>query len=203
MTPSVLRRFVLYLGILTVAGFSFWMGWRYLTPTQPGDFETRHGGQLLSDGQYEEAIERFDAALEVNPDHRGALQGRATSYLQLERYDEAEGEFTYLIEFLEKTLEPDDATGRGVLYSAYANRANIKDRQARYEEALEDYIKAIEIDPELADGPGIVDHILYYDRKPSTVLLRANYLYEQLQLPEEERLLRIPEIDAKQRLYQP
>lgn len=203
MTPSVLRRFVLYLGILTVAGFSFWMGWRYLTPTQPGDFETRHGGQMLSDGQYEEAIERFDAALEVNPDHRGALQGRATAYLQLERYGEAEGEFTYLIEFLESTLEPDDATGRGVLYSAYANRANIKDRQARYEEALEDYIKAIEIDPELADGPGIVDHILYYDRKPSTVLLRANYLYEQLQLPVEERLLRIPEIDAKQRLYQP
>ncbi len=203
MTPSVLRRFILYLGILTVAGFSFWMGWRYLTPTQPGDFETRHGGQLLSDGQYEEAIERFDAALEVNPDHRGALQGRATAYLQLERYGEAEGEFTYLIEFLEKTLEPDDGTGRGVLYSAYANRANIKDRQARYEEALADYIKAIEIDPELADGPGIVDHILYYDRKPSTVLLRANYLYEQLQLPEEERLLRIPEIDAKQRLYQP
>ncbi len=203
MKPSVLRRFILYMGILTVAGFSFWMGWRYLTPTQPGDFETRHGGQLLSDGQYEEAIERFDAALEVNPDHRGALQGRATAYLQLERYGEAEGEFTYLIEFLEKTLEPDDATGRGVLYSAYANRANIKDRQARYEEALEDYIKAIEIDPELADGPGIVDHILYYDRKPSTVLLRANYLYEQLQLPEEERLLRIPEIDARQRLYQP
>ena len=184
MNPSVLRRFILYMGILTVAGFSFWMGWRYLTPTQPGDFETRHGGQLLSDGQYEEAIERFDAALEVNPDHRGALQGRATAYLQLERYGEAEGEFTYLIEFLESTLEPDDATGRGVLYSAYANRANIKDRQARYEEALEDYIKAIEIDPELADGPGIVDHILYYDRKPSTVLLRANYLYEQLQLPE-------------------
>ena len=203
MNPSALRRFILYMGILTVAGFSFWMGWRYLTPTQPGDFETRHGGQLLSDGQYEEAIERFDAALEVNPDHRGALQGRATAYLQLERYGEAEGEFTYLIEFLEKTLEPDDATGRGVLYSAYANRANIKDRQARYEEALEDYIKAIEIDPELADGPGIVDHILYYDRKPSNVLLRANYLYEQLQLPEEERLLRIPEIDAKQRLYQP
>ena len=203
MNPRVLRRFILYMGILTVGGFSFWMGWRYLTPSQPGDFETRHGGQLLSDGQYEEAIERFDAALEVNPDHRGALQGRATAYLQLERYGEAEGEFTYLIEFLENTLEPDDPTGRGVLFSAYANRANIKDRQARYEEALADYIEAIEIDPELADGPGVIDHILYYDRKPSSVLARANYLYEQLQLPEEERLLRVPEIDAKQRLYQP
>ncbi len=203
MNPSVLRRFILYMGILTVAGFSFWMGWRYLTPTQPGDFETRHGGQLLSDGQYEEAIERFDAALEVNPDHRGALQGRATAYLQLERYGEAEGEFTYLIEFLEKTLEPDDATGRGVLYSAYANRANIKDRQGRYEEALEDYIQAIKIDPDLADGPGIVDHILYYSRKPSSVLGRANYLYEQLQLPEEERVMRIPELDEEQRMYRP
>ena len=28
MNPSVLRRFTLYMGILTVAGFSFWMGMR-------------------------------------------------------------------------------------------------------------------------------------------------------------------------------
>jgi hypothetical protein len=37
----------------------------------------------------------------------------------------------------------------------------------------------------------------------STVRDRAIYIYEQLQLPEGERLLRIPELDAKQRMYKP
>lgn len=203
MTPRVLRRFIILTAILTFGMFSFWMGWRYLSPSQPGDFETRHGGQLLSNGQYEEAIERFNTALAVEPNHRGALQGRATAYVQLGRLQEAEDEFTYLIEYLERTLEKDDHTGRGVLFSAYANRGTIKDRQGRYQEALEDYVAAIKIDAELAEGPGFIDRLLYYNRKPSSVLGRANYLYEQLQLPEEERVLRIPELDAEQRMYRP
>jgi tetratricopeptide (TPR) repeat protein len=203
MTPRVLRRFIILTAVLTFGMFSFWMGWRYLSPSQPGDFETRRGGQLLSDGQYEEAIEQFNTALDLEPDHRGALQGRATAYLQLGRLEEAEDEFTYLIEYLEGTLEDDDRTGRGVLYSAYANRGTIKDRQGRYEEALEDYIAAIQVDAELAEGPGFIDRLLYHDRKPASVLGRANYLYEQLQLPEEDRLLRVPELDAQQRMYQP
>ena len=120
-----------------------------------------------------------------------------------ERYGEAEAEFTYLIGYLERTLEPDDLTGRGVLFSAYANRANIKDRQGRYEDALKDYVEAVKIDSDLADGPGVVDHILYYSRKPSSVRDRARYLYEQLRLPEEERVMRIPELDEQQRLYRP
>jgi tetratricopeptide (TPR) repeat protein len=203
MNPKVLRRFIFMMAILTFGMFSFWAGWTYLSPSQPGDFETRHGGQLLSDGHYEEAIERFNAALELEPDHRGALQGRAVEYLQLGRYDDAEGEFTYLIEFLEGRLEDDDHTGRGVLFSAYANRGTIKDRQGRYQDALEDYVAAIKIDTELAEGPGFLDHLLYHSRKPSSVIGRANYLYEQLQLPENERLLRVPELDDEQRMYQP
>lgn len=203
MNPRVLRRFIFLMAILTVGGFSFWMGWRYLVPSQPGDYETRHGGQLLSSGNYEEAIEEFNAALELEPNHRGALQGRATAYLQLGRLQQAEDEFSYLIKYLEETLEGDDNTGRGVLFSAYANRGTIKDRQGRYEEALEDYIAAIKTDRELAEGPGFLDRMIYYDRKPSSVLDRANYLYEQLQLPEDERLLRVPELDDEQRMYQP
>ena len=203
MNSRVLRRFIFFMFLATFGMFSFWAGWKYLSPSQVGDYETRQGGQLLSGGHYEEAIEQFDAALMLEPNHRGALQGRATAFLQLERFDEAEDEFSYLIEFLESTLESDDLTGRGVLFSAYANRGTIKDRQGRYQEALDDYVAAIKIDKELAEGPGFLDHLLYYNRKPSSVIGRANYLYEQLQLPEDERLLRVPEIDAEQRMYQP
>jgi hypothetical protein len=35
------------------------------------------------------------------------------------------------------------------------------------------------------------------------VLKRAQYIYEQLQLPEGQRLMRIPELDAEQRMYKP
>ncbi len=203
MSPQVLRRFVILMALLTVGAFIFWDGLDDLISRPPGDHRTETGGNRLVDGLYDQALEEFDAALEESPDHRGALQGRATTYLRLERYEEAEDEFTYLIDYLEKTIEADDTTGRGVLFSAYANRANIKDRQGRYEEALEDYLQAIRIDSDLADGPGIVAHILYYNRKPSSVLGRANYLYEQLQLPEEERVMRIPELDEEQRMYRP
>ena len=203
MNPRVLRRFVILMALLTVGGFMFWDVIGDFISRPPGDYHTDAGGNRMADGLYDEALEEFDAALEESPDHRGALQGRATTYLLLERYEEAEAEFTYLIDYLEKTIEADDTTGRGVLFSAFANRANIKDRQGRYEEALEDYIQSIRIDADLADGPGIVAHILYYNRKPSSVRDRARYLYEQLQLPEEERVMRIPELDDEQRMYRP
>jgi tetratricopeptide (TPR) repeat protein len=203
MNPKVLRRFIVLTAVLTFAMFSFWMGWRYLSPSQPGDFETRHGGQLLSDGHYEEAIEEFNAALDLEPDHRGALQGLAREYLEVGCLEDAEEVFTDLFVFLEWKVEEVDLTGRGVLYSDYAIRGTFKDRQGRYQEALEDYIAAIQVDAELAEGPGFIDRLLYHNRKPSSVLGRANYLYEQLQLPEEDRLLRVPELDAQQRMYQP
>ena len=100
-------------------------------------------------------------------------------------------------------LEADDPTGMGALSAAYANRGIIKDRDGRYDDALKDYIEAVKIDYDLADGPGWIEHLLYYDKKPSSVLGRARYLYKQLKLPESERLMRVPEIDAKQRRYKP
>ncbi len=203
MNPRVLRRFVVLMVVLTIGAFIFWDVLDDFVKRPPGDFHTEVGGNRMVDGLYDQALEEFDLALDESPDHRGALQGRATTYLLLERYGEAEEEFTYLIGYLESTLEPDDLTGWGVLFSAYANRANIKDRQGRYEDALKDYVEAVKIDSDLADGPGVVDHILYYSRKPSSVRDRARYLYEQLRLPEEERVMRIPELDEQQRLYRP
>ena len=46
------------------------------------------------------------------------------------------------------------------------------------------------------DGPGLIDKIVH-DPRPHTVRDRARYIYEQLQKPEAERVLRIPEIDAQ------
>ena len=70
-------------------------------------------------------------------------------------------------------------------------------------EALKDYIKALGIDHEAVAGPGLGTIILNYKYKSSSVKERALYLNEQLQLPEEERILSIKELDAGQVMHKP
>ena len=203
MNRRVLRRFVMLLALLTVGAFIFWDVLEDFVSRAPGDFYTEIGSQRLEDGLYDEAIENFDKALEEAPNHRGALMGRALVFIQTERYEDAIAELDSLIRFLEETLEPDDRTGRGVLAAAYANRGIVYDRLAQYEKALDNYIQALNTDGETVEGPGVIYKILYDSEKVSSVRDRAIYLHEQLQLPEEERVLRIPELDAKQRMYKP
>jgi tetratricopeptide (TPR) repeat protein len=175
----------------------------YFFDAPPGDYQVRQGDILLGDGEYEAAIERFDAALKVSPDHRGALMGKAIAYLQSSRSAEAEAVFTHLIETLRRTLAADDPTGRGVLAGAYANRGILHDRQGRHEAALADYRQALAIDAGAVEGPGVAHRILYGNAQPSTVRKRADYLQSQLALPEAKRLLRVPELDAAQRMHKP
>jgi tetratricopeptide (TPR) repeat protein len=118
-------------------------------------------------------------------------------------YLEANEELNYLINFLEKNLESDDKTGKGTLAAAYANRGIIKDRDEDYEGALRDYVKALGIDYEAVAGPGLGTIILNYKFKSSSVKERALYLNEQLQLPEDERVLKIEKLDAGQVMHKP
>ncbi|MBC8242571.1 MAG: hypothetical protein H8E30_19170 [Alphaproteobacteria bacterium] len=202
-TSQIQKRFIKLMLILTVVMFTVWTGIIWYNSSIPGDFEVRQGDIKLSDKEFSSAIERFDAALASAPNHRGALLGKAVALMGLERYEDADEVLTHAITYLHDTLADDDPTGTGALSAAYANRGIIKDRQGRYEEALADYIEAVKIDYDIAEGPGWVNHLLYYDKTPSSVLTRARYLYEQLQLPESERLMRVPEQDALQRMYKP
>ena len=203
MNPLVLRRFVIIAAIATFAAFSLWTVLGLFVNEAPGDYFTRQGDIRLGEGKYAEAIESFDKALAEMPDHRGALMGRAIALLQWGRPAEAAAELTHLIGFLRRTLAPDDRTGRAVLAAAYANRSILRDRAARYEEALQDYLQALATDPGALDGPRLFDKILYGTPKPSLVRDRAVYLDRQLKLPPDERLLRVPEIDRRQRMYKP
>lgn len=202
MNERVLRRFIMLMGLLILVGTVFWLGWAYVQPSAPGDFDVRVGDQRLSEGNYDEALAAFDAALEEMPNHRGALMGRALVFMETDRHEEAFAEFAYLIDFLKEHVEPDDPTGRGVLAAAYANRGILHDRRGEYQEALDDYVRALQVDAETVEGPGVIHEILY-GYQPSSIRDRARYIHEQLQLPEEERLLRLPEKDEEQRRYKP
>ena len=128
---------------------------------------------------------------------------KALVFISQKMYLEANEELNYLINFLEKNLEDDDKTGKGTLAAAYANRGIIKDRDENYEGALKDYVKALGIDHESVAGPGLGTIILNYKFKSSSVKERALYLNEQLQLPEDERVLKIEKLDAGQVMHKP
>ncbi len=203
MNRQVLRRFVILCAIATFTMFAIWTVLAVFVNEEPGDYYTREGDNRLSEKKYAAAIVAFDKALGEHANHRGALMGRAIAYMQSGRMNKAKAEFTNLIVFLNRTLEKDDLTGRGALAAAYANRGILNDRTGRYHDALKDYILALRIDQEILEGPSLFDKIIYGTPKPTTVRDRAIYLKKQLALPPGKRLLRVPELDAKERIYKP
>jgi len=202
MNPAVLKRFIIYLAIATFAMFSVWTIRQVWIDRPPGDYYVEEGGLRLQDELYDQALVAFNNALNEQPDHRGALMGRAIAFMQSDRPAEAEAEFTYLIKYLEANVQDDDLTGVGALAAAYGNRGILHDRMGRYEQALADYKRALRIDFSSVEGPGIVDRILY-SVQPATIEKRAHYIQDQLKLPPEQRVLKNAEIDAKQRMHKP
>ena len=200
---NTLKRFIIYMAILTFVMFTVWGFVRSFMNRPAGDYETEVCDIRLKDKKYKEALEAANKALNKTPNHRGAMMCKALVFISEKKYIEADKVLTNLIFFLKKNLENDDRTGIGTLAAAYANRGIIKDRNKNYEGALKDYVKALGIDHEAVAGPGLGTIILNYKFKSSSVKERALYLNEQLQLPEEERVLSIKELDEGQVMHKP
>ena len=203
VNANVLKRFVIYMAILTFVMFTVWGFVKSFMNRPAGDYETEVCDIRLKDKKYEQALEAANKALYKTPNHRGAMMCKALVFISEKKYVEADKILSNLINFLEKNLEDDDRTGIGTLAAAYANRGIIKDRNKNYEGALKDYIKALGIDHEAVAGPGLGTVILNYKFKSSSVKERALYLNEQLQLSEDERVLSIEELDAGQVMHKP
>ena len=203
INAKVLKRFVIYMAILTFVMFTVWGFVRSFMDRPPGDYETEVCDIRLKDKKYVQALEEANKALNKTPNHRGAMMCKALVFISEKKYIKADKVLSKLIIFLEKNVDDDDRTGIGTLAAAYANRGIIKDRSKNYEGALKDYVKALGIDYEAVAGPGLGTIILNYKFKSSSVKERALYLNEQLQLPEDERVLSIKELDEGQVMHKP
>ena len=203
VSANILKRFIVYMAILTFVSFTLWAFIKSFRDRPPGDYETEVCDIRLNDKEYDKALKAADKALAKSPNHRGAIMCRALVFISQKNYTQANKELSYLIIFLEENLQKDDPTGIGTLAASYANRGIIKDRNGDYEGALKDYVKALGIDDEAVAGPGLGTIILNYKFKSSSVKERALYLNNQLQLPKEERVLSIKELDEGQVMHKP
>lgn len=184
---TLLRNAAIVLAMVAVG----WMLYDHFANREPGVTSYLDANSLFEDREYERALEYYARALEEDPDLVPALRGMTNSLVQLGRFDEALGVINQAIE-----SEP-------LFGGHYATRGIIHDHMGRYEEAMADYEHALELDPELSEGMHWLDRLLYnVQEAPPTPADRLRYLKEQFALPEDQRVLRVPEIDAEQQPYE-
>lgn len=190
MTPQLNR----FLTVLAIVGAALWLGYegyRHFLVREPGDAAYFAGNRMFDDGYYERALNSYEAALAEAPKHLPAMRGLANSLIQLKRYEAA-------IAVMDRAIAIDPDFG-----GHYAIRGIAEDHLGRTEQAMADYETSLRLDKELAEGMHWLDRLLYnVQEKPPTVADRLRYLKAEMQKPEDERLLRVPEVDAAQRPYE-
>jgi tetratricopeptide (TPR) repeat protein len=179
---------IIALCILGIIGFYYY---KYtVLETTPGENKYRLANKYLEDGNYDESLKVLDELLVNHAEYKEAHVARAITLMQMGQLYESRKSF-------DRAIRLDNNYAQ-----AYANRGILNDRDGRYDDALHDYRKALKLDPELAKGPGWLWRFLRnIPEPPPTIADRADYLEEQLKKPESERLLRVPELDSKQRMY--
>lgn len=171
-----------------------WVSWSvydsFFVERAPGDADYHAANRLFEDGDYERALTAYKDALDKDVQHVHSVRGLARTLLQLGRYDESLVEFNNAI-----AMEPDFG-------GTYANRGILYDRMGQHERALEDYLTALQLDPEIADGPHwLIRFLRNQPERPPGIAERAAYLTTELQKPASERKLTHSEADDAQRSY--
>jgi len=186
-----LYSFLKHTAIVMVAA---WIGWSiydsFFQSRLPGQNAFITAEKFFEDGDYERALTEYETALSENSDAPYLVRAKARTLMQLDRNEEAK-------EWFDRAIEIQPFFG-----GTYAIRGILYDRMGRYEPAIRDYEKALELDKEIGKGPHWLTRFLRKQpEKPPTVKDRLEYLKAELAKPAGERLLRMPEIDEQQRTY--
>ena len=101
---------------------------------------TLWGDALDEQGKYDEAIAKFEKAVELDPKNANPHIGWGAMLDEQKKYDEAITQYQKAI-----ALDPKCA-------DAYNNWGTVLDEQKKYDEAIAKFQKAIELDPKSADA---------------------------------------------------
>lgn len=96
------------------------------------------GVQYDDQGKYEQAINEFTRAIEINSGYADIYNKRGLSYYNQEKYDQALRDYNKAIEINPRYTD------------AFNNRGIVYYQQEQYDQAISNYTKAIEIDPKYA-----------------------------------------------------
>ena len=123
--------------LLTIAILSF--SFTAISQRKIAEEYKEKGTKFAKEGNYTEAIENLDRAIQIDPTYAAAYNNRGIVNMELKKYNEALDDFNRAIK--NNPLDP----------AFLINRALVNERLDLLEKAVEDYSKAIEIDPFTAD----------------------------------------------------
>jgi tetratricopeptide (TPR) repeat protein len=102
---------------------------------QSAKYYFKQGNAFYFDKQYEEALDSYNKAIEINPDYVPAWHNRGRPLSRLKRYKEAFDSYNKAIEI------------NSDYFLSWYNRGIVLRKLGRYEEAFDSYNKAVEINP--------------------------------------------------------
>ena len=102
-------------------------------------FYNNRGEVYLREGKFDEAIDDFNTAIEIQPEFVAAYNNRGLAYGRKGENDLAINDFNTAIE-----LQPEFA-------EAYNNRANVYDDKDDFEKAIADFNTAITLKPDFVE----------------------------------------------------
>jgi len=222
------RRLVRLAIALTIAWIGWTVFDSEFQESAPGAHELTAAGKYLEDGNLSEALIAFESARTLAPDNIGALRGQAQTLMRMginadraalalaqaeehigvaQKQKLAAQYFERALLVYNTTIKQEEQRGisdtnRIALSVSYANRGILKDQMGQHGEALSDYEQSMSIEVSAADGPGWLTRFMRNQpEQPATIADRAQYLRQQMAMPSNARMLRIPEVDAEQHAY--
>jgi tetratricopeptide (TPR) repeat protein len=100
----------------------------------------QRGNEFVGNGQFEEAIAEYVAALEAKPDHISAMTNLGVAYYNTGQFEEAISQYQEALE-----IAPDDAAIHSNLAATYVQVGDLVT-------ALQEYEKAVALQPDLAQA---------------------------------------------------
>ncbi|HIE42197.1 MAG TPA: tetratricopeptide repeat protein [Nitrospinaceae bacterium] len=166
MNTDTIYRVIRYFGIGLIFVSLLWAFYKGTgSESHPGGPAFSSAVGLYTDGKYEEALRDYETSIREHPNFIHAQRGRARTLMQLGQDKEALQAFNEVLE-----RDPGSAV-------SFANRGILQDRMGLYSQAIEDYDRAIKMEPRLGEGlDWFTRFVQNREEKPQTLADRLQTL---------------------------